>query len=47
MYEANTGSSTEADTASNISYTWKPIIGNNLVEDVNFNKFDEKEVRCL
>ena len=26
------------------SYVWKPIIGNNLVEEVNYNKFDKIEV---
>ena len=29
------------------SYVWKPIIGNNLVEDVNYNKFDKIEVTLL
>ena len=33
-----------ADTDSAISYVWKPIISNNLVEDVNYNKFDKIEV---
>ena len=45
MFEATTRTSTEADTPSNIPFTWKPIIGNNFVEDVNYNKFDE--VNCL
>ena len=26
------------------SYVWKPIIGNNMVEDFNYNKFDKIEV---
>ena len=44
-FEANMRISTEADTQSNLPFTWKPIIGNNFVEDVNYNKFDE--VKCM
>ena len=44
MQEANTSMGLIADTDSTISYVWKPIIGNNLVEDVNYNKFDKIEV---
>ena len=45
---ANTSKSAEEDDSTLIpSYIWKPIIGNNFVEDVNYNKFDEKEVKYL
>ena len=44
MKKTDTSMGTTADTDSAISYVWKPIIGNNLVEDVNYNKFDKIEV---
>merc|ERR1711860_123371 len=43
MENANKSMNTIADTDSAISHVWKPIIGNNLVEDVNYNKFDKIE----
>ena len=42
----NTSTSAEDDSTLVTSYIWKPIIGNNLVEDVSYNKFDDKEVKC-
>ena len=46
MEKANTSMSTTSDSDSTISYVWEPIIGNNLVEDVNYvyNKLDKIEV---
>ena len=37
----------ELDSTLITSNVWKPIIGNNIVEDVSYNKFDDKEVKCF
>ena len=37
----------EVDSTLITSNIWKPIIGNNIVEDVSYNKFDDKEVKCF
>ena len=48
IVSANTSmSAKEVNSTLITSNIWKPIIGNNIVEDVSYNKFDDKEVKCL
>ena len=45
---ANTNMGAEEEDLTLItSNIWKPIIGNNIVEDVSYNKLDDKEVKCF
>ena len=48
IVSANTSmSAKEVNSTLITSNIWKPIIGNNIVEDVSYNKFDDKEVKCF
>lgn len=52
MYNENVFANThmgaeEVNSTLITSNIWKPIIGNNFVEDVSYNKFEDKEVKCF